>query len=220
MPIWVVRWIDRLDCSGPSFLPRQYLKLAFHEGEFDGQGFYESNFFEAMNPKIKNIDSDGKKKNVVEHITRYSNTQNNDSVYGQHDFGAMIEIRNGYLGHVKKIIQSFDQSGKNNFSTRKMDVALKLWNCFLMDNIESGKFNQRSVLKLSSEFMKLPDNFISVWYKGIVTNMNEYKKWSADLEEACYFFKREWLTLPGISDNILNILRPSYKWKNEIESLF
>jgi len=105
-PVWIPRWIDRLDCNGPYFVIRHYLTLHDHHRDFcsEQQKFYEVDYFETMQPRLREKRTG--KKTMLEHLKMFMDSQNNRSPYGKWDRGVYIELRENYKRKLNRIIQA------------------------------------------------------------------------------------------------------------------
>ncbi|MEK7148151.1 MAG: hypothetical protein AAB758_02535, partial [Patescibacteria group bacterium] len=92
--VWFTRWVDRLDCNGPTMIGRHYLTLAEEHKDYDGETHFDIEFAHHMNPLLRpfkeQVDEKGKRNQTMsEHLKMFADSQSNDSPYGKWDYGFM-----------------------------------------------------------------------------------------------------------------------------------
>ena len=210
LSVWLARWIDRLDINGPAFVGRHYLTLADTHSDFDGKNFYEVSFRNHMKPLLRNADEirkAGGNQTMLEHLNMFANSQNNESPYGLHDFGKMIEIRDEQTRRLKRIINSVVDD-KESFSQFKTNRILASWVDFLCQGVEPTKKSGDTALRLQVEFHKLDSENKRAWLNGFVVTMDEYFDWSKSMIIQLNCFPNEWLLLGKRNIDVKKIISP------------
>jgi len=200
MCVWLTRWTDRLDVNGPCFVGRHFLTLAESHKDFSGGSFYSVTFESHMNPFLRNEDEikQSGKRTMREHITMFANSQNNQTPYGKHDFGTMVEIRDSYTARIRRIIATFDEA--DTFSLNEKLAVLKNWNRWLTERIEPTEKGRETVGKLDAMFANLNQDFRDRWYNVFSTTRTEHMGWSNDMRSALKDFSETYFTLPVLGD--------------------
>lgn len=205
--VWITRWVDRLDCNGPTFVGRHYLTLAEKHADFDGKKFYETSFGQAMNPVVRTpeqITAAGGNKTMLEHMKMFADSQNNSSVYGKHDFGEMVDIRDEHKEQLNRIITS-GLEGKT-YGPQEEGAIVDSWTLFLKRNIEPTQPGIKAADTLRTMFVQLPPEYRQHWCHAFVQTMQEYRTWAqrklTALEEIGEY------KLPGIVDDVRKIIKP------------
>ncbi|MFA6536824.1 MAG: hypothetical protein WCT18_00305 [Patescibacteria group bacterium] len=201
-PVWTTRWVDRLDTNGPAFVGRHYLTLVHPHKDFDGKNFFDVDYAKHMRPLLRNERPDG--NTMAEHLRMFANSQNNESPYGEHDFGKMVELRDAYKERLLRIIEKTKKTAK--FSYIDEIRILHEWNVFLVDNVEFSDLTEEIVNELGKNFAKLPVKTRRAWLHTFACCLVEYTEWAAEMDTSLgrvYGFPYdEYFCLPDPIDDI------------------
>jgi len=216
--VWFAKWVDRLDCSGPTFPARHYLTLGEDHEDYDGESHFNIEFADHMRPLLRPFKEQVDKKSnrnqtMSEHVKMFADSNTNDSPYGKHDFGAMIEFRDFAKEIAYKIIQATQEPKKLNL-VEEVRIIGKL-NSYLTGNIEPTVLGLLIAQKLTQRFIHLPETTRFAWLNGFQTMMREYKPWSAkklsQLEEVAKQFPgQEIFRLPMTAEDIREVIKPNF----------
>ncbi len=171
-PVWLPRWIDRLECNGPYFVARHYLTLHEPHRDFNGenQSFYEVNFAETMRPIIRSreeIKKAGGKRTMLEHLKMFMDSQNNESPYGKHDYGYYVKLRKDYKEKLNRIIKAVLHP---ELPTDE-NIIMVAWRMILE---KTEPINGREAAKkLESLFNSLNEKTKFAWLSGFHAAMRE-----------------------------------------------
>ncbi len=219
LEVWLPRWIDRLDCSGPCWFARHYLTLPEEHEDHDGDKFINVSFVRDMQPRLLSKEEREEKSlpvTVLEYVKGFADSQTNNSPYGKHDFGKMVEIRDVYKEMLLGIVSAIDTSAKcgAHFTSREEKKALGAWKSYLSNNIEPTPLGLATAEKLDGMFRQLPDQTRWVWEQGFVKTMTEYKNWSLPLlqqmDNLALKYGSEILSLPGITEDVRKVITPRF----------
>jgi len=204
-PVWMPRWVDRLDTNGPAYVGRHYVTLAKEHQDFDGKNYYDVDFVSAMRPLLRTKEERGNDSmTMAEHLRMYAETQNNDSPYGKHDFGAMIELRDAYKARIRRVIEATQMSSAADPELRP--EVLQRWKRHLAKNIEPYAKGEEVAGQLTQMFLALPEYTQRAWQNAFNVCLDEYRAWS---DEAIKFLETipvEYRSLPGVCDNLQSML--------------
>lgn len=194
---WLPRWVDRLDGNGAMLVARHFLTLHQEHKDFDGKDFVTMDFANQMVPRFK---EDCGHNTMLNHIRMYANSQTNDSPYGQHDFGTMVEMRDVYTLALQRIIEAVAEGSL----ALDIEKTLDLWTNFLGDVVEPTLLGKTAAQSLRLQFGLLPVEHQQAWARGFAQAMFEYENWS--MHYMSPFLRKEidpkWLSLSGISENV------------------
>lgn len=211
MGVWLPRWADRLDISGPCMVGRHYLTLNRDHFDYSKDGFYKVEFGEHMRPVLRSDDeikAGGGRRTMVEHFKMFASSQTNASVYGRHDRGAMLTLRDRYRTMMENIIDAV-------VNPTEVDVerVLKAWNLFLVSNIEpDSRTSAEAVNQLNKGFRKLDDESRQAWACGFRQTMVEYLVWSDMMLEFSSKLPSQMLRMPGVFRDVRDVVRPDRIW--------
>jgi hypothetical protein len=212
---WFPRWVDRLDCNGPCFMPRHYLTLAEEHKDFDGQVHFYVKFEHHMKPLLRpmpeQVDGSGNRNQTMsEHLAMFAGSQTNNSPYGKHDFGAMVELRDSYRARLERIINS-TQTHTTIIGEQEARLR-KDWVKFLGANIEPSVLGQATAKTLDSMFAQLPDTSRTAWLNAFATTMGEYLEWAGEkLKQLDALSFQDVYSIPTVTDNVKEVLEPVVK---------
>lgn len=198
LEIWMSRWVDRLDCSGPFELGRHYLTLHKDHEDLGHDGFYTVSFAEQMQPLLRTpeeIKASGKPQTMLEHMRMFASSQSNDSPYGKHDRGLMVKLRNTYRESLEHII--YQAANPSYVISDKVETA---WTQFLGQWVEPTPAGKKAAESLSRAFRKLEPDVQRAWACGFRACMNEHCAW-ADRIRSFFVLQEvptEYLHLPSI----------------------
>jgi hypothetical protein len=208
--VWAPRWVDRLDCSGPCFVGRHYLTLARDHEDFGGTtGFYKVTLAKHLRPLLRSADeikAQGDGMTMLEHFRMFAQSQSDDSPYGRHDVGIMRTLRQAYRASLENII------AQTAHPTDAEAPILKAWELFLGTNVEPSEQGWMTAHNLGLRAFADDPEAKHAWSSGFRAVMFEYLAWA---DRTLAFLKRlpaEYLRLPGISDDIRNVVRPHPSW--------
>lgn len=211
--IWLVRWIDRLDCNGPTFPGRHYLTLTSPRPEFDGVAFYQSDLKSALNPTLRTeleIKSpNAHPQTMREHLRMFARSATNNSPYGTHDLPVMQAMRNENTSALNSIIGAVDPDA--NLTASDIDAGLANWTAF-MSNIEPSQLGRNAAVKLQDMFGGLPETTRRAWVSGFDQAMRVYPLWAARKIEALKSLKlkSDDYALPLLDQDVREVLEPRF----------
>jgi len=211
--VWLPRWIDRLDCNGPTFIGRHYLTLVESRKDFDGKQFYDITFGEHMRPITRageEIRASGGKRTMLEHLKMFADSHNNDSVYGRHDFGRYVTLRDNYKERLFRIIES--AKSDRTFTGEQEDKVVFAWNMYLAENIEPTKLTSGATEQLTGMFKTLDDKTRRAWCNVFLAAMKEYQSWSAGVLKGLCSLSGSELALPTVTDDVRKVIAPYHGW--------
>lgn len=189
--VWFPRWIDRLDCVGPSFIARHYLTLVKPHADFAGdKGFVDTSFEKDMTPKFQ---EECGQRTMLDHLRMFANSQTNDSPYGKWDYGWMIELRDHAKKRTNEVVlavrdldkreQTFGSSEAVSADWRiiLMEAISAEWHRFLAEKIEPTGKGAAVADELQIMFENLPLETQKAWCVGFRTVMSQYKEWKNEM---------------------------------------
>lgn len=217
MPMWYTRWADRLDCNGPCFIGRHYLTL--HRDHYDyGKSsdeahgnFYKITYAEHMRPILRSneeIKAAGGQRTFPEHLMMFANSQSATSLYGKHDFGDMVTLRDDYRLRLEGIVDTI----LTRPDEVDCDAIVWCWGEFLATNIEPGPRGYEATKELHLAFSRLPIEYQRAWAGGFRAALESYLSWSRDRLEFLDKQPKHHLCLPGIVSDIREWVRPNRSW--------
>ncbi len=222
MPVWLTRWADRLDCSGPRFIGRHWLTLLRDKTDYtQAEGFVTTTFSGSMEPLLrtpeerKRLAGEGSKAaspTMLEHIDMFATSQSNTSPYGKHDRGNMLTLRDPYRESVKKVVAAVQ-------APRDLDVerVLRAWTLFCGRNVEPSPHGQEAAGALQERFRTLSRTAQLAWANGFLTTMREY---FAQAEVLVPFVERQpSAVFAEDREAILRCLRPDPEWVDLIKTI-
>ncbi|MBU0649007.1 hypothetical protein KJ969_02805 [Patescibacteria group bacterium] len=215
--VWFPRWADRLDCNGPSYVARHFLTIAGEHQDFDGEKFYEVNFAKHMRPLLRSkeeIEANDGNLTMLEHLNVRHQSQTNDSPYGRHDRGKMIELRDTLRQRTEPIISAVVKP--EALSQTEQDIILNAWVMFLTHNIEPTDLGKRNAMVLEEMFKKLPPEPRNAWCNGFRECMKHYILWSEPVLQYLDSLKNGWRDLSPICEDVREIIKPYPDWANLI----
>jgi len=186
--LWLARWIDRLDCSGPCFVCRHYLTLYRPHTDYGQNGYYEIEFKDHMQPMLRPeemIRAEKLNRTMAEHLRMFANSQTNDSPYGKHDFGRMVELRDFNRASLARIIQTL-MIPEKQMPLKRVNHVFQGWQLLLHNEIESGA--DKAISQLTDMFFdQLSEEVQFHWAEAFDKTMSEYLKW---LDSVLHDFKK------------------------------
>lgn len=209
---WLPRWVDRLDCSGPCMVGRHYFTLhREHENFSREHGFYNVSFTEHMQPLFRTteeIKAAGGRQTMTEHLRMFAQSQTNESTYGRHDRGKMVELRDMYRTMLERVLEEV-ANPTYDMDTKVMSLA---WHLFLGMNIEPSPKGQEAAMHLATAFETLDPDTQHAWTNGFVATMREYISWSTETMEFLEPLPTEYLTMGGAYDDVRATVCPHEEW--------
>lgn len=179
MAIWLTRWIDRLDASGPCFVGRHFLTQYEKHHDYSAEhGFFPIEFKAHMRPILRDsneIGNDQGGQTMLEHLNMFAGSQNNNSPFGLHDQGKMIELRDYNRDSLLRIIDAY--KNEKDLSNLDEKVLLLKWFTFLKEKIEPSLPGSIASERLEKMFEKLPVSTKKIWFNIFDVTMNEYDEW-------------------------------------------
>ncbi|MBI4980240.1 hypothetical protein HZC30_01630 [Candidatus Woesearchaeota archaeon] len=229
--IWLARWVDRLDCNGPCFPARHYLTLGEEHKDFDGERHFEVNLAPHLEPRLlpeaeRRAMNPVPDQTMLEHMKMFGDSQTNNSPYGKHDFGAMVEIRDAYKGMLLEIVNAVDTSAKCGacLTSGEEEAILGAWKSYLSQNIEPTALGRETAEKLDGMFRQLPEKTRHAWENGFLQAMVEYVDWSKpclqQLEQLSNKYGDQILALPGITEDVRKVITPNPEWVKPAYNVF
>ena len=213
LAVWLPRWIDRLDCNGPTFVARHYLTLAEAHQDFANNGYYPIEYASHMRPLLRSADAikaDGNRRTMLEHLKMFRDSQSNASPYGKHDVGAMVVMRDRLTVLIDQVFEDIAQGYE--LKDWQQTQVLKAWDDFLANNIEPHPAVGRPTAeRLSALFAELPAETRMVWTIAFELVMYHYCEWAKDVLNDLDEMPREWLRFLDIED-VRTIIRPHRSW--------
>lgn len=195
LEVWMTRWVDRLDCSGPLFPGRHYLTLHKDHEDFGHNGFYKVSFAEHMQPLLRTseeIKASGKPQTMLEHMRMFAGSQTNDSPYGKHDHGLMTKLRDSYRESLEHII--YQVAHPSDVLEGRVEAA---WTHFLERWVEPSSAGRDAAENLSRSFRKLDPGVQRAWACGFRACMTEHLAWIDRMRGFLHELPTEYLDLPG-----------------------
>jgi len=216
-PVWLARWIDRLDINSPQAYPaRLYLPLVKSRVDYKQEGFYEVEYHDYMSiTETHGVFGD---RSMAYSLNQIADTQNNNSPYGKFDFGKMIELRDKYRDWYYEFFEIIKL--RRIFSLKEKEMILGSWTNYLWHNIEPTEKARKYAEELEKEFNKLDENTQSGWLSGFVFMLRKYVEWSEMTLGRLNSLPSEFLKLPGMSEDIREIIKPHADWILYIENNF
>ncbi|MDO8557804.1 MAG: hypothetical protein Q7S09_01260 [bacterium] len=208
LAIWLPRWIDRLDCSGPTMVGRHFLTLAKNREDYNIKtGYYSVNFEDHLRPLLRTpeeIRADGGNQTMREHLHMFASTQTNASPYGKHDFGRMCELRNASREMLLEIISRVQEFPKR--SSEEQENILNRWESFLGKTIEPSTLGRITAKEVCGLFRNLDESSRLAWSNGFQATMDHYASWSETALRDLAELPKEWLSLSMVEDNFVQSL--------------
>ncbi|MCK9360776.1 hypothetical protein M0Q28_00920 [Patescibacteria group bacterium] len=199
--VWLPRWTDRLDCSGPCMVGRHYLTLAKDHEDFGAHGFYTAKFGEVMQPLLRSdeeIKAAGGKQTMLEHMRMFARSQSNESPYGKYDRGRMVHQRDTYKASLEYIIAQVARPTDVN-----LERITKAWTKFLR-TIEPT-LKPETAQTLESNFRQLDVGSQRAWACGFRTAMTEYLVWGDRISEFLQSIPDAYDEFPGLPGGLLGL---------------
>lgn len=220
---WLARWVDRLDCNGPCFPARHYLTLGEEHKDFDGEKHFQVNLAPHLEPRLlpeaeRRAINPVPDQTMLEHMKMFADSQTNNSPYGKHDFGAMVEIRDVYKGMLQSVVNATDISAKcgAGLTSGEEEAILGAWKSYLSQNIEPTPLGRETAEKLDEKFRQLPEKTRHAWENGFLQAMVEYVGWSkprlGQLNNLSKKYGDQILALPGITEDVRKVITPNSEW--------
>jgi hypothetical protein len=211
LAVQLPRWVDRLHLNGPAYPPRHYLTMveAHQDFQSDKQSFYSVNYENGMRPLLRSgeeIQADPAGRTFLEHLEMYRSTQNNDSPYGKFDQGEMVRLRELYKEDLEAIIKS--ALVPKNRSEEEVKRINRTWTSFLLTNTEPTPRGAQVADQLSQMFLELPKKSQLAWASGFETCLERYQDWAQRQVDFLEMVPSEWLSLPGITTDIREVILP------------
>ena len=208
-PVWFTRWIDRLDCNGPTFIGRHYLTLGEVHKDFDGKENFDVDFENHMKPSLRpfaeQVDENKKRNQTMsEHMKMFADSQSNESPYGEYDYGFMVELRNKSKERIDRIINS-TQNAPRFFIDTEWDIR-NSWKLFLSEKIEPSNLGNKTAKTLDKMFGKLDDKTRHAWCNAFLTTMNEYVGYSQEKLSMLSDKNDEVYAVPGITEDLRKVI--------------
>jgi len=219
-PVWFPRWVDRLDCNGAAFIGRHYLTLAEKHKDYDGIEHFEVDFPQHMQPLLRSfkeqVDEKGNRNQVMsEHMKMFADSQNNESPYGKHDYGFMVEMRDRAKERVYRIVES---TQKNEILSPWEEESIReAWISFLSENVEP-RIGNKTARTLDDMFEKLPEKTRHAWCNAFLTTMKEYKEYADEKLKQIEKTKMVY-ELPGIIIDVREVIKPNSYWVEKIKNI-
>jgi hypothetical protein len=222
LPVWLPRWADRLDCSGPCFVARHYLTLYRDHYDFgkaadeaSGQ-FYKITYADHMRPLLRSgeeIKVAGGQRTFVEHAKMFANSQSFESPYGKYDRGDMVTLRDEYRAIVERVLEDVLNPRDMN-----LERIRRAWTAFLGTNIEPSELGRKAAELLDQGFERLPIETQLAWSNGFQETMLAYVSWSRRRLDFLDQQPVEHLRLPGIVNDVREWIRPHASWTSLLSS--
>lgn len=220
--IWLPRWVDRLDCNGPTFVGRHYFTLAHTHKDFDGVAHFDVSLPQHMRPflrpfKEQTDELGNRNQTMSEHMKMFADSQNNESPYGKHDFGEMIHIRDLHTDMLRPIIQATQQG--EFFTDERLTKLREAWNTFLSTYIEPTPKAREDVAILDREFSRLDSAVVNAWSHSFLETMKQYQRWADIKLSRLSGLSDRALFLPILQADVRDLIRPRSEWKSLVERL-
>lgn len=214
MGMWLPRWIDRLDCNGPTFPGRHYLTLTSPRPEFDGEKFYQSSLVSALSPSLRGlaeIKTPGAPvRSMREHLRMFARSQSNNSAYGQYDDEAMREMRDAHTTIINAIVGAVDSDA--SLTSADITSSMNRWTTFMHRNVEPSVLGRNAAHRLREMVDTLDDTSRKAWASGFDQAMHSYVPWAreklARIEELSLPDKDH--VLPLVNLDIRDVLEPHF----------
>ncbi len=176
VPVWFTRWVDRLDCNGPTFVGRHYLTLVSAHPEYLDGKFSESSFAHAMQPLLRTREErGGDAPTMLEHLHTFAASQTNASPYGRFDSDAMQQLRDRQTARLQRIVNAVRNPQPIRSHEERTSIATR-WEQFLATVIEPHpKTGAPAARALTERFATLPQMAQDAWFRGFEATMAEYQ---------------------------------------------
>ncbi len=212
LEVWLARWVDRLDCSGATFVGRHALVSVRDFHDFSSHhGFYPVRFADHMRPLLRTREqvaaSDDKAQTMLEHLMMFANSQTNASPYGRHDLGAMVQLRDAQRAALERICHRVLQP-------LKVDEGRvpEAWVRFLATNIEPSPAGREAAARLKADFVALAPETRRAWTSGFYATMGEYRHWAASALAFIEALPASERSLVGLPFDLPTLIRPDPSW--------
>lgn len=213
---WIARWVDRLDCSGSCFVGRHYLTLHRLHEDFGTDGYYQVEFSQHMQPWLwsdEDIKRHKQNRTMAEHLRMFANSQTNDSPYGKHDFGRMVELRDPLRESLLRIL---NRLGNDRFiSLNDKNMCLQSWYILIANHIEKGPVAEKAAKDLDQQFSKLDERSQIAWLNAFHQTVREYMAWLTSVLDDFEEFPLEWQQLTE-KCNVINFVGAVSEWAKVI----
>jgi hypothetical protein len=207
IPIWLPRWIDRLDLCGPSIVGRHFLTLGRdHHDYSNALGFTPAKFDMQMRPLLRPMEEiklDPNGSTLLEHVRMLVTSQTNDSPYGKFDNPRMVELRDFNTSLMRGLFTSW---GRLDIHTQPPEITLRQWEIFLGDCIEPSEMGRQNAKELCARVLQLDPETRDAALRLFYFTMHYYNQWSDTTKEETRKTKSFQNQLPGISDDIRRTL--------------
>jgi hypothetical protein len=208
--VWFPRWVDRLDCNGPTFVARHYLTLVETHEDFDGEKFFEAEYSQHMRSLLRKKEEREGPPTMLEHLNMFANSQTNDSPYGKHDQGEMVLMRNRQTERLSRIIKDASSGKDVPFNS---DEVISSWHDYLVNNVEPFQATLQTSEGLQNNFDKLPIGDQNAWMRGFNQTLREYgdyAEWLLEILNTIPNLPKTAFSFPGIADDIREIIPPRF----------
>jgi hypothetical protein len=209
------RWVDRLDCNGPTFVGRHYLGLTEQHEDFSGNRFQVITYANHMRPLLRagdpNTSPDGG-PTMLEHLQYFASGQASSSPHACYDFGEMIPLRDRQTRRLQRIIHAVLNPAPTALDEEKVSES---WTTFLGSNIEPSPVGGEAANLLNARFHQLDHKSQTAWSYGFIETMKEYCLWAAEVNGALSALPNKWLNLPSV-DDLVTVIQPNPKWYNSL----
>ena len=206
------RWVDRLDCSGPCFAGRHYLTTEEDHPDFDEErGWRIYRYEDSMRP-LRRTSEEFKaardERTLIEYLGLFANSQTSASPYGRFDAGVMVEWRDRYREALLRVLD-VAAAAPTEVDVARINAA---WTNFLSGNVEPSELGRATADRLSARFLTLDANAQRHWACGFRQAMDEYLGLAKNLLVFLDTMPPEYLRLPGVADDIRDMIQPSASW--------
>ena len=167
---------------------------------------------------------------MLEHLDMYARSQTNESPYGKYDFGRMITLRDEHTEILNNVIEVVHQDyaterfkfwdRSRNEISEPGEAVLEAWTKHLADTIEPTKLGSIAATDLELKFRRhLTMDEQSPWLCGFYHAMQGYRSWYLGVEKDLEGVPSEWLELPGICDDVREIIAPKPSWVDLLDEV-
>lgn len=210
LSVYLTRWADRLDCSGPCMVGRHYLTMHRDHTDFGKDGFYKVSLRDHVRPVQRTdevIKAGGGQRTMVEHLRMFASSQSNTSPYGKYDFGMMRYLRDEYRASLDHILDRV-------LHPTDVDVERvnRAWTLFLGSNIEPSEMGRSAAHDLSRSFATLDPAAQRAWACGFRTTMTEYLGWADRAVSFLNTLPSSHLRIAKVFPDVRDVIRPNLTW--------
>jgi len=131
--------------------------------------------------------------------------------YNRLDSRVMVGLRESNSQRMAKIITAVFGGGQEIGNGREEKILLA-WELFLGGNVEPTEIGRQAAATLIGNFRALSQKTRRPWLAGFACAMREYILWAQETLAFMGGLNEKWLALPGVSNDLREIIRPKKEW--------